>query len=155
MCACATELGTGVLGCTPRDHPESTRPQDFEYATYYANLMFMGTVGLAFAPLAPLVAVAAAIVFWMSSWVYKYQLMFVFITRVETGGRLWNPVVNRLLFSLMIMHALMVLTIGLQYGWKSYAWVATIPPFIMVILFKSYINRVRVTSLAVLNVAVY
>ncbi|VDC00357.1 unnamed protein product, partial [Peniophora sp. CBMAI 1063] len=133
---------THVLGRTPRDHREYTRPQDFEYATYYANLLFMGTVGLAFAPLAPLVAVASAIVFWMSSWVYKYQLMFVFITHVETGGRLWNPVVNRLLFGLMMMTALMVLTIGLQYGWQSYAWVATIPPFVMVILFKIYINRV-------------
>jgi hypothetical protein len=31
---------------------------------------------------------------------------------------------------------------GLQYGWKSFAWVAGIPPFIIVILFKVYINRV-------------
>lgn len=46
----------------------------------------MGTVGLVFAPLAPLVVLAAAIVFWISSWVYKYQLMFVFVSRVETGG---------------------------------------------------------------------
>lgn len=46
----------------------------------------MGAVGLVFAPLAPLVVVAAAVVFWISSWVYKYQLMFVFVTRVETGG---------------------------------------------------------------------
>ena len=46
----------------------------------------MGTVGLVFAPLAPLVVVAAAVVFWVSSWVYKYQLMFVFVSRVETGG---------------------------------------------------------------------
>ena len=46
----------------------------------------MGTVGLVFAPLAPLVCIAAAIVMWISSWVYKYQLMFVFVTRVETGG---------------------------------------------------------------------
>ena len=46
----------------------------------------MGTVGLVFAPLAPLVPVAAALVMWISSWVYKYQLMFVFVTRVETGG---------------------------------------------------------------------
>lgn len=46
----------------------------------------MGAVGLVFAPLAPLVALAAAIVFWMSSWVYKYQLMFVFVSKVETGG---------------------------------------------------------------------
>lgn len=39
-----------------------------------------------FAPLAPLVVVAAAVVMWLSSWVYKYQLMFVFTTKVETGG---------------------------------------------------------------------
>lgn len=48
--------------------------------------LFMGTVGLFFAPLAPLVAVAAAVVFWISSWVYKYQLMFVFVSKTETGG---------------------------------------------------------------------
>lgn len=46
----------------------------------------MGSVGLVFAPLAPLVAVAAAIVFWLGSWVYKYQLMFVFVSKVESGG---------------------------------------------------------------------
>lgn len=46
----------------------------------------MGSVGLVFAPLAPLVAVAAAIVFWLGSFVYKYQLMFVFISKVESGG---------------------------------------------------------------------
>lgn len=46
----------------------------------------MACVALVFAPLVPLVAAAAAIVFWVSSWVYKYQLMFVFVSRVETGG---------------------------------------------------------------------
>jgi hypothetical protein len=46
----------------------------------------MGAVGLVFAPLAPLVAVAAAIVLWIFSWAYKYQLMFVFISKVESGG---------------------------------------------------------------------
>ena len=46
----------------------------------------MAAVGLVFAPLAPLVAVAAAIVFWMNSGVYKYQHMFVFVSKVENGG---------------------------------------------------------------------
>ena len=48
--------------------------------------MFMGTVGLVFAPLAPLVAVGAAVVMWINSWVYKYQLMFCYVSKVETGG---------------------------------------------------------------------
>jgi hypothetical protein len=46
----------------------------------------MAAVGLVFAPLAPLVVVMSAVVFWLSSFVYKYQLMFVFVSKVETGG---------------------------------------------------------------------
>jgi calcium permeable stress-gated cation channel len=46
----------------------------------------MAAVGLVYAPLAPLVALAAAVVFWISSVVYKYQLMFVFVSTVESGG---------------------------------------------------------------------
>jgi hypothetical protein len=46
----------------------------------------MGTVGLVFAPLAPLVVVGAAVVMWINSWVYKYQLMFCYISKIETGG---------------------------------------------------------------------
>jgi hypothetical protein len=52
----------------------------------YDLQLFMVCVGMVFAPLAPLVTAATAVVFWVSSWVYKYQLMFVFVSRVETGG---------------------------------------------------------------------
>jgi len=46
----------------------------------------MAAVALVFAPLAPLVAATGAVVFWLSSWVYKYQLLFVFVSKVESGG---------------------------------------------------------------------
>jgi len=130
-----------LWGRTPREIREWTQPPDFQYAVYYSNILFMGTVAMVFAPLAPLVAVAAAIVFWMSSWVYKYQLMFVFVSRVETGGRLWNVVVNRTLISIILMQLLMILTIGLQLGFKSWRWVAVIPPIIFTMIFKIYIDR--------------
>jgi calcium permeable stress-gated cation channel len=91
----------------------------------------MATVGFVFAPLVPLVALAAAVVLWVSSWVYKYQLMFVFVSRVETGGvstlftlllrlnlrkltwhsqRLWNVVINRVLVAVMLMQLLVTLS---------------------------------------------
>ncbi|KAG6861116.1 hypothetical protein C0995_003845 [Termitomyces sp. Mi166 len=113
------------------------------------NLLFMGAVGLVFAPLAPLVAVAAAVVFWMGSWVYKYQLMFVFVSKVESGGRLWNVAINRLLFSAILMQLLMVLskgTIGLQYRFKSLQWLSTIPPILFIIVYKIYINRTYIPA---------
>ncbi|KAG8991874.1 hypothetical protein FRB90_001200 [Tulasnella sp. 427] len=62
--------------------------------------------------------------------------MFVFVSKVESGGRLWNPVMNRLMFSLLLMHALMTLTIGLQLGWTSWYWISALPPMVIVILFK-------------------
>uniref|UniRef100_A0A8H7Y363 DUF221-domain-containing protein n=1 Tax=Psilocybe cubensis TaxID=181762 RepID=A0A8H7Y363_PSICU len=77
---------THVFGRTPRDIREWTQPPEFQYA------LFMGAVGFVFAPLAPLVPLAAAIVFWMNSWVYKYQLMFVYVSKVESGGfRYFTP----------------------------------------------------------------
>ncbi|KAF7321599.1 DUF221-domain-containing protein [Mycena kentingensis (nom. inval.)] len=134
-------IKTRLFGRTPRDIREWTQPPEFQYAIYYTNILFMGAVGLVFAPLAPAVPLAAAVVLWMSSVVEKYQLMFVFVTKVETGGRLWNVVINRLLFVPILMQLLMALTIGLQYGWTTFTWVATLPPILIIALFKLYITK--------------
>ncbi|KAJ7647702.1 hypothetical protein FB45DRAFT_734225 [Roridomyces roridus] len=134
-------LKSRLFGRTPRDIREWHQPPEFQYAIYYSNILFMGAVGLVFAPLAPLVPLAAAVVLWMSSFVQKYQLMFVYITKVESGGRLWNVVVNRLLFTVVLMQLLMALTIGLQYGWKTFTWISTLPPILIIAGFKIYLNR--------------
>ncbi|KAJ7582576.1 hypothetical protein C8J56DRAFT_1005551 [Mycena floridula] len=132
-------IKTRIFGRTPRDIREWTQPPEFQYGKFISisNTLFMVAVGLVFAPLAPLVALAACIVFWMSSAVYK----FVYITKVETGGRLWNVVVNRLLFSVVMMQILLVLTIGIQHGFRSLQWLSAIPPILIVAVFKYYINR--------------
>ncbi|KAF8435022.1 hypothetical protein L210DRAFT_937871 [Boletus edulis BED1] len=136
-----TSFKTRVFGRTPRDIREWTQPPEFQYDIYYSNILFMATVALVFAPLAPLVSLAGAIVFWISSWVYKYQLMFVFTTQVETGGRLWNMVVNRLLVSVVLMQMLMILTIGLQYKFRSFLWLTTAPPILFVVIFKIWLDK--------------
>ncbi|GJJ08472.1 hypothetical protein Clacol_002690 [Clathrus columnatus] len=139
-----TAVRTRIFGRTPRDIREFTKPPEFEYAIYYVNMLFMAAVGFVFAPLAPLVSVMACAVFWISSVVYKYQLMFVFVTRVESGGRLWNSVINRLLISVIFMQLFMTLTIGLQLGWLTFQWTVTLPPILMLVALKIYINRVFV-----------
>ncbi|KAF9031214.1 DUF221-domain-containing protein [Hymenopellis radicata] len=132
---------THVFGRSPRDIREWTQPPEFQYAVYYGNTLLMVAVAMVFAPLAPLVPLAACIVFWMSSFVYKYQLMFVFISKVESGGRLWNVVINRLLFCVVLMQSLLVLTIGLQYGWTTLQWLWTVPPIFIVAGYKFYSVR--------------
>jgi hypothetical protein len=70
--------------------------------------------------------------------------------------RLWNVVMNRLLASVIFMNLLMTLSkqlkiatrrhanklaaIGLQRGWTSYVWTSTLPPTVMVLIFKIWMR---------------
>jgi hypothetical protein len=71
---------------------------------------------------------------------------------------MWNVVINRLLFSVVLMQLLMLLSmsldlfllrgaklghsaIGFQYKFKSLIWLCTVPPILIVLAFKLYINR--------------
>ncbi|KAI8968836.1 DUF221-domain-containing protein [Trametes punicea] len=132
-------IKTHLFGRTPREIREWTQPPRARFDLAFQ--LFMGTVALFFAPLAPLVAVAAAVVFWISSWVYKYQLMFVFVSKTETGGRMWNVVVNRLLAGVILMHCIMLLTTGLAFGFGTFKWLSTVPPMLFILAFKAYIHR--------------
>ncbi|OAV94050.1 hypothetical protein PTTG_06749 [Puccinia triticina 1-1 BBBD Race 1] len=131
-------IRTKVWGRTPREIREWTKPPEFDYSVYSANVLLMLLVAFVYAPLAPLVPLLASAAFFASSWIYKYQLMYISITRCESGGRLWRMLINRVLFALCAMHAFLCLTIGLQLGWfKS---IATLPPFAVVIAFKFFLK---------------
>ncbi|KAH9453175.1 hypothetical protein Pst134EA_024062 [Puccinia striiformis f. sp. tritici] len=108
---------TKVWGRTPREIREWTKPPEFDYSVYSANVLLMILVAFVYAPLAPLVPLLASVAFFASSWIYKYQLMYISVTRCESGGRLWRMLINRVLFALCVMQAFLCLTIGLQLGW--------------------------------------
>lgn len=95
---------------TPRDIKEYTKPPYFETSVILTNLIFSAAVALVYAPLAPLVCAGYALVFWVSSVVYKYQLLYVYVNRAESGGRLFNVAVNRILACCVFMTLLMVLS---------------------------------------------
>lgn len=125
------------FGRTPRDVREYTKPPVFDYWMYYANYLFIAAVAMIYAPLAPLVIIFAAVVFWMSSFIYKYQLMYVFVTKHETGGMLWRPTINRLLFCIGFMQIILILAVVLDSN-NYYQAIAAAPPILMLIAFKIY-----------------
>ncbi|GAK67916.1 DUF221-domain-containing protein [Moesziomyces antarcticus] len=128
------------FGRTPRDVREYTKPPVFDYWIYYANFLFMAAVAMIYAPLAPLVVIFSAVAFWMSSFIYKYQLMYVFVTKHETGGMLWRPVINRLLFCIGFMQVILILAVVLD-TLNYYQAIAALPPILMLIGFKIYCRR--------------
>ncbi|GAA6058859.1 hypothetical protein JCM10212_002803 [Sporobolomyces blumeae] len=130
---------TRMFGRTPREIREWTKPPVFDFPVYYSNDLLTVAVSLVYAPIAPLVVAFGAAAFAVSSWVYKYQLMYVSVSRSETGGRLWNVAVNRILLGVLFMHAFMAVSIGLQSEW-FYA-IALAPPAICVLVFKYILTR--------------
>ncbi|GAA5908026.1 hypothetical protein JCM5296_004359 [Sporobolomyces johnsonii] len=130
---------TRAFGRTPREIREWTKPPIFDFPVYYSNHLLTVAVSLVYAPIAPLVVAFGAAVFGVSCWVYKYQLMYVSVTRSETGGRLWNVAINRVLMATVLMHLFMAVSIGLQTNW-FYA-IALAPPVVAVVLFKIFLDR--------------
>jgi pheromone shutdown protein TraB len=76
-----------------------TKPPVFDFPVFFSNHLLVVAVALVYAPIAPLVGLFGAGAFAVSCWVYKYQLLYVSVTRSETGGRLWNVAMNRVLMA--------------------------------------------------------
>ncbi|KAJ9101756.1 hypothetical protein QFC21_003095 [Naganishia friedmannii] len=125
---------------TPRDIKEYTKPPFFEYAIVLTNMLFLAAIGMVYAPLAPLVCLGVTLVFWVSSAIYKYQLLYVYVSRVESGGKLYNVFINRLIACAIFMQLLMILTIGLNR--RQYTDViATAPSLLIAFAFKIFFAR--------------
>ncbi|KAI9259470.1 hypothetical protein BDA99DRAFT_465194 [Phascolomyces articulosus] len=121
---------------SPRQLQEFTRPSPFDYALYYNILIFFFTIGLVYSMIAPIVLPFTLAYFLLAMMVFKYLLMYVFATDVDTGGQIWRVLVNRLLVSSILFQVIMILVLNLK-GATGPAF-AMIPLPIFTLLFKIY-----------------
>ena len=123
---------------TPRQRHEWTRPPPFDYASYYNYFLFYATATLCFATLQPLVLPVTAIYFSLDVVMKKYLLMYVFITKNESGGQFWRVIFNRLIFA-SIFANIAVTLVAWTREYKTYYMVASmVPPPILMLCFKAY-----------------
>ncbi|KAI1128271.1 hypothetical protein F5Y10DRAFT_178804 [Nemania abortiva] len=126
---------------TPREMIELTAPPTFDYASYYNFFLFYSTVALCFGVLQPLVLPAAALYFAIDVWLKKYLLLYIFITKNESGGMFWRVVYNRFVFGTILANLVIFLAVFRRGDGQHIQAFATVPlPFIMII-FKIYCAR--------------
>lgn len=124
---------------TPRQNIEWTKPPPFDYASYYNYFLFYSTVALCFSTLQPIVLLVTAVYFTIDSFLKKYLLMYVFITKNESGGMFWRTLYNRLLFALVLSNVIIAVVVKARGSWSM---VAAIAPLLFLILgFKYYCAR--------------
>jgi calcium permeable stress-gated cation channel len=102
---------------TPRQSIEWTAPPPFDYASYYNNYLFYATVAFCFATLQPIILPVAALSFALDLWLRRYLLLYVFITKNESGGRFWPIVINRIVFAAMLSNFVIALVAKAKGTW--------------------------------------
>jgi hypothetical protein len=117
---------------TPREMIELTAPPPFDYASYYNYFLFYTTVALCYGTIQPLVLPACAIYFALDVYLKKYLLLYIFITKTESGGMFWRMFFNRMVFAAILANCVVFLCVwsqGLGDHTQAYAVVPT--PLIM------------------------
>ncbi|KAG0268493.1 hypothetical protein DFQ27_006558 [Actinomortierella ambigua] len=124
---------------TPRQAKALDKPPVFDFPLYFSSHLFLLTVALLYSVMAPLALVFATVYFSLSCLVYKYQLMYVFRTKVETGGRLFRVVFNRVIAALLLFQVVMIGVINVKKAhWHT---IAIVPLPILSVLFKIFLTR--------------
>ncbi|KAI9734510.1 MAG: hypothetical protein M1834_002110 [Cirrosporium novae-zelandiae] len=121
---------------TPRQWIEWTAPPPFDYAPYYNYFLFYATVALCFATLQPIVLPVTALYFSFDSVLKKYILLYVCVTKTESGGQFWRHLFNRMLFAILLANCIVALIITPRATWSMLF--ALLPLPILILGFKWY-----------------
>lgn len=123
---------------TPRELIELTAPPAFDYASYYNYFLFYSTVALCYAGIQPLVLPAAALYFAIDVFLKKYLLLYIFVTKTESGGMFWRVLFNRWIFATILANLVVFLTVWVRGEGNHFQAYAVAPlPFLM-LAFKLY-----------------
>ncbi len=121
---------------TPRQAIEWTAPTAFDYADYYNYFLFYATVALCFATLQPLILPVTAFYFATDYWLKKYLLLYVFITKAESGGQYWPILYNRMIFATIASNFVIALVLMANGSWSMIFCMIPLP--ILMLVFKWY-----------------
>jgi hypothetical protein len=122
---------------TPRQTIEWTAPPPFDYAVYFNYFLFYATVALSFVTLQPLVLPITALYFAVDYLLKKYLLLYIFITKNESGGLYWRSVFNRMIFAILLSDFVIALIVRGNGGtWTKIGSMAPLP--ILTGIFKWY-----------------
>jgi hypothetical protein len=124
---------------TPRQNIEWTMPPPFDYASYYNYFLFYSTVALCFSTLQPLVLIVTALYFSVDAIMKKYLLMYVFITKTESGGQFWRTLFNRVIFALVLSNVVIGVVVKARGTWTMV--IVMVPLLFGLVGFKWYCSK--------------
>ncbi|OIW17329.1 hypothetical protein TanjilG_22441 [Lupinus angustifolius] len=117
---------------------------DFEapsipYHSEIPRILFFGLLGITYFILSPLILPFLLVYFCLGYIIYRNQLLNVYVPKFQTGGEFWPTVHNYTIFSLLLMHIIVIGIFGLKK--LPLASASTLPLPILTLLFNEYCQK--------------
>ncbi|KAL9225665.1 hypothetical protein vseg_001561 [Gypsophila vaccaria] len=111
----------------------------FPYHTEFPRVLLFGLLGLNFAILSPLILLLLLVYYCLAFLVYRNQILNVYITEYDSGGKYWPIVHTSTIFSLVLAQ---IIAMGLFAMKKSTACLSfMVPLIILTLLYNEYFRR--------------
>eukprot|EP00210_Caulerpa_lentillifera_P008317 g7936.t1 len=94
--------GSFGFGNTARDRAILWAPRSVRYGREYGSLLLMFLISIAYSIVSPVILPITFAFFCLAWLIWRYQMLYVFVRKYESGGRMWPLMVNRLIFILWI-----------------------------------------------------
>lgn len=127
------------LAPSPREMIEWSAPQNFDYASYYNTFLYNFTICISYATLAPLILPFGLLYFVVSGATYKYSMLYVTVTKVESGGTFWRILINRLLLNMGFSNLVLFLIVWVKVS--IFTAISVTPIFLILAGFKIALVR--------------
>ncbi|XP_073019593.1 CSC1-like protein RXW8 isoform X1 [Primulina eburnea] len=111
----------------------------FPYHTEVPRVLLFGLLGFTCSTLAPLILPFLLVYFVLAYFVYRNQILNVYVTKYQTGGLYWPVVHNTTIFSLVLTQIIALGVFGIKES--SVALSFTIPLIVCTLLFNEYCRQ--------------
>ncbi|XP_061366002.1 CSC1-like protein HYP1 [Gastrolobium bilobum] len=122
-----------------RDSDDDFEAPSIPYHSEIPRILFFGLLGITYFILAPLILPFLLVYFCLGYIIYRNQLLNVYVAKYETGGEFWPTVHNYTIFSLVLMHIIVIGIFGLKK--LPLASGLTLPLPILTLLFNEYCQK--------------
>lgn len=124
---------------SPRALREMAKPPEFDFPQNYNLMLFFFTIALVYSAMSPLILPFALIYFVVAGMVYKYTLMYIYVTKIESGGKIWPVLFQTVMTSVLFFQVTMIIVLVLKGG-RLQAYIL-IPLPILTFLYQYFYYR--------------
>ncbi|KAG0521439.1 hypothetical protein BDA96_08G160400 [Sorghum bicolor] len=97
--------------CCKRD---DSKAPSMPYYSEIPRILLFGLLGLAYFIVAPLILPFVLVYFCLGYFIFRNQLINVYVPKYDTGGKFWPVVHNTTIFSLVVLHIIAIGVFGLK-----------------------------------------